>query len=134
MELLLSRSQKTGLTGMGAPTFVLDVRSRLTPEEDELVRRYKLGRTVLYQKASVRDKLDRSGPLGQIFTFFTAKASGRIFNVNDLVSGRRIECKDILEMLEAEDEIKTAADTFHTVLMTCGQFGGEEVVTFPREQ
>lgn len=133
MELLLSRSQKSGLTGMGAPTFVLDIRSRLTPEEDDYVKRYKLGKTVLYEKASVRDKIDQSGPLRQLLTFFMAKASGRIFTISDFVNGRRIECKDIIEMVDAEAEIKKAADAFHTVLMTCGQFGGEEVVTFPRE-
>jgi hypothetical protein len=133
MELLLSRSQKSGLAGMGAPTFVLDVRSQLTSEENEYVQRYKLGKTVLYEKASVRSKIDQSGPLGQLFTMLMAKASGRIFTISDFVHGRRIECKNIIEMVDAEVEIKKAADAFHTVLMTCGQFGGEEVVKFPRE-
>ena len=32
-----------------------------------------------------------------------------------------------------EKQIKEAAEVFHRVLMTCQQFGGEEVITYPRE-
>ncbi len=49
-------------------------------------------------------------------------------SVNDLRNGKRIECKDIMEMLAAEAQIKEAAQTFGSVLRAASQFGGEEVV------
>jgi len=133
MELLLSRSQKSGMIGLGGISFVLDVRTKLTGEEQEFVRKYKLGKTVIYENASVTDRLSESGMLKQLATSVAARATGRMFTVDDLVNGRKIECKDIIEMLEAENQIKDAAESFHIILMTCQQFGGEEVITYPRE-
>jgi len=134
MELLLSRSQKTGFTGLGAITFVLNLRSQLTAEEAEYVRTYKLGKDIMYEKASVMDKLPRLGPVQQLVSIFTAKAKGHIFTVNDLVKGRTVECRDIIEMIEAEAQIKEAAQNFYNVLQTCHQFGGEEVIKYPRDE
>ncbi|MGP1354553.1 MAG: hypothetical protein ACTS1Z_14650 [Parasphingopyxis sp.] len=131
MELLLSRSQKSGLGGV---KFILDVRSKLTSQEEEYVQKYKLGKTVIYEKQSVADAMASSGAFKQLAVAVAARSTGRMFTVNDLVSGRRVECKDIIEMLEAEEQIKAAAGVFHTVLMTCQTFGGEEVVTFPRDE
>ena len=48
--------------------------------------------------------------------------------MDDLTSGKRIECKDILEMLAVEDQIKEAAVTFRQVLSAAAHFGGEEVL------
>ena len=130
MELLLTRSQKSGFGGI---SFVLDVRTKLTSQEEDYVRAYKLGNTVIYEKQSVTETMANSGGFKKLAVAVAARSTGRMFTVNDLVGGRRVECKDIVEMLEAEEQIKAAADVFHTVLMTCQSFGGEEVVSFPRD-
>ena len=49
-------------------------------------------------------------------------------SVNDMVNGKRIECKDILEMLAAEEQILVAARNFNRVLLTAAHFDGEEVM------
>jgi hypothetical protein len=49
-------------------------------------------------------------------------------NVNDLANGKKVECKDIMEMLAVEEQIKEAAQTFKAVLTAAAQFGGEEVI------
>jgi hypothetical protein len=49
-------------------------------------------------------------------------------SVNDLVNGKRVECKDIVEMLAVEEQIKEAAVTFKNVLNAAVYFGGEEAV------
>ena len=54
--------------------------------------------------------------------------SVKAVSVNDLVNGKRIECKDIMEMLGAEEQIKEAARTFGAVLTAASQFGGEEII------
>jgi uncharacterized protein (DUF433 family) len=48
--------------------------------------------------------------------------------VTDLVQGKRIECKNILEMLAVEGQIREAALTFKQVLDAAAHFGGEEVI------
>jgi hypothetical protein len=44
------------------------------------------------------------------------------------MNGKRIECKDIVEMLAVEEQIKEAAKTFNAVLSAASHFGGEEVI------
>jgi hypothetical protein len=48
--------------------------------------------------------------------------------VDDLENGKRVECKDILEMLGAESQIREAAQTFKQVLDAAGHFGGEKIL------
>ena len=47
MKLLLKRDQRPAAI-MGAPTFTLDVRAEITPEERAAIDKYKLGKTLLY--------------------------------------------------------------------------------------
>ena len=49
--------------------------------------------------------------------------------VNDLVKGKQIQCKNIVELLAFEDRIKEACRTFKAILSAAAGFGGEEVVT-----
>ena len=49
-------------------------------------------------------------------------------SVSDLEKGKEVECKDIVEMLAVEEQIKEAAQTFRAVLGAASSFGGEEVI------
>jgi hypothetical protein len=49
-------------------------------------------------------------------------------SVSDLSNGKKIDCKDIVEMLAVEEQIKEAAQTFKNVLEAATHFGGEEVI------
>ena len=132
MELLLSRSQKNGLGGLGSVSFVLDVRARFTPEEQAAITKYKLSKEVLYAKEGLADKLAQSGLLKNLFATLTARSRGLILTSNDFVKGRSIVCKDIVEMLDAEAQVRKAADGFYAILVACREFGSEEVITYPR--
>lgn len=125
MELLIRRDQRTGMMGRGNAIFVLEVRARLTPDEQESLARYKLGKTVLYTKAEIVDP--GKGLLG-LASRLAFRAMNISVTVDDLAGGKRIECKDILEMLAVEDQIKEAAVTFKQVLEAAAHFGGEEVI------
>ena len=125
MKLLLRRDQRAGMMGMGMPVFMLDVRAELTPQEQQHIGRYKLGKTVLYSRGELVDK--GSGLLG-LASRLAFKAMNISVSVDDLAGGKRIECKDIVEMIAVEDQIKEAATTFKAVLHTAANFGGEEVV------
>ncbi len=125
MKLLLRRDQKSGIIGIGKITFTLTVRSELTPEEKNNISKYKLGDTMLYERDKIIDK--GSGLLG-LASRLAFKMMNISVSVNDLQGGKKIDCKDIVEMLAVEDQIKEAAQTFKNVLEAAATFGGEEVI------
>lgn len=123
MKLLLRREQKSGL--LGKITFTLTVRAELADEEKNNIKKYKLGETMLYERMTMADK--GSGLLG-VASRLAFKMLNISVSVDDLSKGKQIECKDIVEMLAVEDQIKEAAHTFKNVLAAAASFGGEEVI------
>ena len=61
MNLLLRRDQRQGM--LGKVVFQLDVRAEITQEELKYINHYRLGDTLLYQKAELTDR--GSGLLGR---------------------------------------------------------------------
>jgi hypothetical protein len=124
MNLLLRRDQRSSL--MGKIVFQLDVRAELTREELASIQRYRLGDTVLYTQGELVEGSGR-GLLG-LASKLAFNAMNISVSVNDLTNGKRIECKDIVEMLAVEEQIKQAAVTFKQVLNAAVHFGGEEAI------
>lgn len=123
MKLLLRRDQRSGM--LGKVVFTLDVRADLTKEEKASISKYKLGSAVLYEKKPMKEGGGEYAQLGHAIMWRTMNL---IISVNDLENGKRVECKDIMEMLGAESQIREAAGTFVQVLNAASSFGGEEVV------
>jgi len=123
MKLLFRRDQRSGL--MGKAIFQLDVRAQISSDEAAAIAKYKLGETELYASHEV---LDRGSGLLGVASRLAHKATTLTVTVKDLASGKRVECKDIVEMLAIEDQIREAATTFAQVLDAAAHFGGEEVV------
>lgn len=125
MKLLFRRDQQSGGIVRSKVTFSLYVRAELASEEKHNVEKYRLGETVLYSRGELTDR--GSGLLGM-----ASRAAFNLMNisvsVNDLTNGKRVDCKDIMEMLGVEEQIKTAAATFKQVLEAAAHFGGDEVV------
>lgn len=105
--------------------FVLEVRADLTGEERANIAKYKLASTVLYERDRMTDP--GAGALGLV-SRVAFRAMNISVSVRDLSDGKKIECKDILEMLAVEEQIRGAAQTFKAVLEAAAHFGGEEVV------
>lgn len=126
MKLLLRRNQKPAMM-MGSPTFTLEVRAELTPEEKADIEKYKLGNTLLYVRNPNVPDVD-GGTLGGLASMIKWRITNLTVSVKDLLQGKRIDCKDIMEMLGAEDQIKEAAQNFKAVLQAAAGFGGEEIV------
>lgn len=124
MKLLLRREQRSAIMG-SKPVFVLNVRADISAAEQADIAKYKLGDTELYASHTLVDR--GSGLLG-VATRFAHKAMTINVSVKDLTGGKKIECKDIIEMLAVEEQLKEAAKTFAQVLAAAAQFGGEEVV------
>jgi hypothetical protein len=123
MNLLLRRDQRSGM--MGGITFMLDVRADISAQERDSIARYKFGKTVLYSRDQLVDP--GKGLLGMA-SRLAFKAMNISVTVDDLAGGKRIECKDILEMLAVEEQIREAAQTFKQILEAAAHFGGEEVI------
>ena len=123
MKLLLTRDQRSALIG-SRPVFTLVVRADLDPTDRSAIDKYKLADTELDASHEISGG---SGLLG-LASRFAYKAMSITVTVKDLVNGKKIECKDIVEMLAVEEQIKEAARTFAQVLAAASQFGGEEVV------
>lgn len=123
MKLLLRRNQRSGLTGK--VIFTLEVRADVSEEERANIRKYKLGETELYAS---HEMIDRGSGLLGVASRFAHKALTINVTVNDLQNGKKIEIKDIVEMLAIEEHIKEAAQTFKAVLEAASHFGGDEVI------
>lgn len=121
MKLLLRRDQKKGRLG-GKVTFTLHAQAELTTEEEANVKNYEMGKTMLYTNIEDRG----SGVLGAI----SRAATGIEITVDDLVNGRQVDCKDIVQMIAVEEEIKGACSTFKNMLDTAARFGGEEIIEY----
>lgn len=125
MKLLLRRDQKSGMLGVGKITFTLEVRAELSEEEKSHIKKYKLGDTMLYE----RDKLaDRGAGLLGLASRLALKMLNITISVDDLATGKKVDCKDIIEMLAVEEQIREACQTFKAVLTAAAQFGGEEII------
>ena len=125
MKLLLRRDQQTAGLMRSTITFAITVRAEVSQQERNNIQKYKLGESVLYTRGELTDK--GSGLLG-----LASRAAFHMMNisvsVNDLVNGKRIECKDIMEMLSVQEQIKEAAGNFKAVLDAAAHFGGDEVI------
>nr|WP_316642642.1 hypothetical protein [uncultured Roseateles sp.] len=123
MELHFSRNQKSGL--MGGVKFMLDVKVGLNEAEQSFVKKYKLADTLLYEKGA--DKIDAAtGTMSLIAARFMQMR----VTVNDLVLGRTFECKDIIEIMAVQGQLKEATELFHKMLTAASTFEGEEVIRF----
>ncbi|MBS1985525.1 MAG: hypothetical protein JST16_15270 [Bdellovibrionales bacterium] len=126
MKLLLRRGERS--TTFGNPVYILEVRADLSSEERAGIDKYKFGKSLLYSRKGKPDIDPRTASAGQFGALLLHYATDMTVSVNDLVHGKRIECKDIMEMLAAEAQLREAATNFASVLRAASQFGGEEVV------
>jgi hypothetical protein len=117
MEVLLTKSQKKGMMGMGAVSFILEIQARLTEEEKALVKRYKMDDIIIFEKMPIHSAVNAAGVMGKLAIGLASK----------------IEAKDISEMIAAEAQIRGAAENFHNMLMASKYFEGEEVISFKDE-
>lgn len=135
MQLKISRSQKTsGMLG-NTIVFCLDARADLSNEERHLIEKYKLGNQVIYNSATSAKHLENvkaaaSGGGSLIkgaISLAIAKLSLNI-SINSLTKGHHIECKDIDELLGAEEAIMQGCQALKAYLETATTFDGRETV------
>ena len=144
MQLKLQRSQRAGGVMGSTVFFCLDVRADYSQDEQSNISKYKLGGQVIYNSQaalrhldSVSAHLDRvdstslkekAAGLGRgVVSLAMAKMSLHI-SIASLGRGHHIECKDLEELLEAEDMVRNACKNVTRFLDVASTFNGSETV------
>lgn len=135
MQLVLRRSQKTTGLMSKTVTFCLDARVDLSPEEAASVKKYGLGSQVLYNSATTKGHLEKvmetaggsRGFLSGAVNMALAKMSLSI-TVDSLTRGQHVECKDLDELLGAEEAIKSACDNIRIYIDVASTFDGRQII------
>ena len=125
MKLILKRSQKSGMMS-SKMTFMLDAQTQLTDDEKNALKKYKLGKEVVYSK--VKLDVPWAGGLGGVAARLAEKAMNITVTVDDLVNGKHLECKEITEMLAVEEQLLEASQVLKKILVAATHFEGEEVI------
>ncbi len=128
MKLKIRRSQKNSLTGKAI--FMVDVMADLDGEEQALVAKYKLQKEIVYQNSKAEQNMAeaQSGSMTGLGGMLMDKILKRSFTIGNLVDGQHIECKDLAEVLVAEDQVETACKNIKKYLELAKTFDGSEVV------
>jgi hypothetical protein len=154
MQLKVKRSQRKGR--MGKVIFVVDARMEVPAEECSLSGRYKLGNDVIYdssarqqhtkamkahlestrEQASYRDSTAKQlWGVGKTFYRFArvgvsaARASLSLrITVYSLMRGVHVECRDMIELVGAEQAIIAAGENLRAYLNVAASFDGREEV------
>ena len=148
MQLKLKRSQRSGGMLGGKVFFQLDARADLSPDEQALVKKYSLGKTIVYD-SDARKKHSESAT-GHFGNAASSSSAGKGLwanarglasvamaaltlrvTVDSLIDGQHIECNSLNELLGAEGAIREACDNVKAYLQTAVTFDGrEEIVEF----
>jgi len=144
MQLRLQRSQRAGGVLGNTVFFCLDVRGDYTPEEQSNIRKYKLGGQIIYSsRAAQRHAARASAHLDRVDSdLIREKAAGLArgglsavmarlslnISIASLGKGHHIECKDLEELLEAEDTVRLQCKNVTRYLEVAATFNGSEVV------
>ena len=126
IQLKIRRSQAKGV--IRGVQFNVHFIAELSDDALQATDHYRFGKTVLYQKdLELKLTLNVLAALWRVFWLWITRSRWQI-TVNDLTKGRTVKCKDILEVLQVEKDVRTAAELFADILRAASWFGGEEVV------
>ena len=149
MQLRLKRSQRSSM--MGKTIFTLDARAELSRDEQALVSKFGLGKLAVYDSEARKKHGEAayghfddgnvpvmSATAGSAGRGLLSNARGLAraamaalslrVTVDSLSTGQHIECKDLDELLGAEEAIVSACKNIKAYLETALTFDGREEV------
>lgn len=112
MKLKIRRDQaaKKGIFGgHKGMRFSLSCRVEISPEEQELIEKYKVYNHPLTWRETDKGKIPG-------------------LTVQNLVGGYHVELDDVGTLMNNEEVIKDACNDFKDLLMVMATFGGEEII------
>ena len=127
MQLKVTRSQqKKGMMSKNV-VFLLTAKLQLTEEEKFAVDEYKIGDIVIYNSEQSQKHLakETSSALGAIAKLAMVKMSLNL-TINNLTSGKTVECSTLDEVIAAEESIKEACENVKAYIGVAQTFDGRE--------
>ncbi len=112
MKLKIKRNQSKKL--MGGIAFELEAKADLNEHEMDLVKKYRVDKEVLMKK--------------EINIPLTNKVYIMDITIGSLINGQTFKGDNIAEILEYENNVIEACNTFKSYIQAMEQFGGEEVI------
>lgn len=137
MLLKIKRSQRTGGVFANKALFALDIRADYSQEERDAINRYKLGGDIVYsseaakrhaEKASAHLTTGTGGGLAKGLMSIAMSSMNLSITIASLQQGHHIECKDMHEVLEAENTLREACKNVTGWLDAAKTFDGREMV------
>lgn len=131
MQIKIKRSQTT--SGMISKTvkFCSDIRAEYTPEERANINKYGLGGDVIYDSKKANQHREMAAAVGPSLRALAHMALAQMnltITIASLQQGHHVECKDLAELLECEEEILNACKGLRTFLLAAQTFDGREIV------
>jgi hypothetical protein len=144
VQLKLQRSQRPGGVLGTTVIFCLDARADYSPAEAANIGKYKIGSQVVYSSQAARrhienthrhlDRVDSdllrdkaAGLARGAFSLALAKMSLNI-SIASLGRGHHIECKDLAELLDAEQALMDACRNVKQFLAAAATFSGSLIL------
>lgn len=124
MQLKLKRSQhETGLV-FKHPVYCVDILAEFTPEEQAVIKRQKLGSTVLLSIHGLNSGF-KDTETGE----FLKKEKGIVFiTAASIAKGHQLQHKDLATLHGAENKLQQACQALQTRLKASTLYSGEETV------
>ena len=143
MQLKIQRSQRQSGVVSKSVMFCVDARIHLSAEEQANVNRYRLGSQIIYSSEAAKRHAEGAG--AEHFTSTASWARGLYhaaaarlalsITVDSLQRGQHIECKDLNEVLDAEDALMESCQKLKVYLQIATTFDGREtVIDFSKEE
>jgi hypothetical protein len=134
MQLKIQRSQRMSGLVSSKVAFALNARIQLKPEEEGLVKKYRLGSTTVYDSETRKKHVDTMAETGRSVGLLRGLASSAMaalslhVTIDSLVNGQVIETKSLPELRAAEAAIHEACATVKDFLETAATFDGRDEV------
>ena len=136
MQLKIQRSQRTGGVISSTVFFALDVRADYSRTERDSISKYKLGKQCIYNSRASQKHLDKfdqnnDGSMAGMAKGFVSLAMAKMnlnITIDSLGNGQHIECKDLEELLEAEEAVTLACRNVKQFLGVAATFDGRTIL------
>jgi len=144
MQLKLQRTQRMGGLMGNTVLFCLDVRAEYSGAETENIRKYRLGNETIYSSQAARRHTENAGAhldrtqaggageraAGLAHGIYSLAMANMHLNISiaSLGRGQHIECKDLAELMEAEDAVMNACRNLRDYLAVAASFNGSIVL------
>jgi hypothetical protein len=148
MQLKIQRSQRQSGVVSKAVMFCVDARVFLSAEEQANVTHYKLGNQIIYSSEAAKQhaaSFEAHQKVAEITRSYMHLAKGFLhavksrlalkITIDSLQRGQHIECKDLDEVIDAEEALKQACQNLKGYLETAATFdGGAVVIDYSKDE